>query len=153
MRFVGSVLTTICEICEELSRSNGRLGPSLSVFALLMAGLFATGAKGFEAQFNPESFPIQAIPLVEHSAAKRIFTYDQWADYLIYRLYPKKPVFIDGRSDFFGMPIVNCHAAHLIRSIRLENSTSAFWCRHGSCKTRCPFERGSKVIAGLDDAV
>jgi hypothetical protein len=71
-----------------------------------MAALFATGAKGFEAQFNPESFPIQAIPLVEASAAHRIFTYDQWADYLIYRLYPKKPVFMDGRSDFFGTPMV-----------------------------------------------
>jgi hypothetical protein len=71
-----------------------------------MAALFVTGAKGFEAQFDPDSFPIQAIPLVERSAAHRIFTYDQWADYLIYRLYPKKPVFMDGRSDFFGTPMV-----------------------------------------------
>jgi hypothetical protein len=73
---------------------------------LLIAALFATGAKGFEAQFNPDSFPIQAMPLVERSAARRIFTYDQWADYLIYRLYPKKPIFMDGRSDFFGTPMV-----------------------------------------------
>jgi hypothetical protein len=27
---------------------------------------------------------------------------DQWADYLIYRFYPRQRVFIDGRSDFFG---------------------------------------------------
>ncbi len=27
---------------------------------------------------------------------------DQWGDYLIYRLYPSKQVFIDGRSDFYG---------------------------------------------------
>jgi hypothetical protein len=50
---------------------------------------------------------------VESSPGKRIFTYDQWADYLIYRLYPRKPVFIDGRSDFFGMPIVTS-AQHIL---------------------------------------
>ena len=31
-----------------------------------------------------------------------MFTTDQWADYLIYRLYPKQRVFFDGRSDFYG---------------------------------------------------
>ncbi len=31
-----------------------------------------------------------------------IFTFDQWGDYLIYRLYPRTRVFIDGRSDFYG---------------------------------------------------
>jgi hypothetical protein len=33
---------------------------------------------------------------------RRIFTSDQWGDYLIYRYYPKLKVFIDGRSDFYG---------------------------------------------------
>jgi hypothetical protein len=108
MRFVGIVFSTICEICEELKPMERlpRVYLLSGVSTLLMGLLFAGGAKGFEAQFNPESFPIQAIPLVEHSAAQRIFTYDQWGDYLIYRLYPKKPVFMDGRSDFFGLPIV-----------------------------------------------
>ena len=108
MRFVGAVFATISEICEELKPiERAPRAYLLSGFAaLLMAALFATGAQGFEAQFNPESFPIQAIPLVERSEAQRIFTYDQWADYLIYRLYPKKPVFMDGRSDFFGISIV-----------------------------------------------
>jgi hypothetical protein len=32
----------------------------------------------------------------------RILTSDQWADYLIFRLYPRQRVFYDGRSDFFG---------------------------------------------------
>jgi len=32
----------------------------------------------------------------------RILTSDQWADYLIYRLYPRQRVFFDGRSDFYG---------------------------------------------------
>jgi hypothetical protein len=108
MRFIGGVFSTICEICEELKPME-RLPRAyvLSGFSvLLMAVLFAGGAKGFEAQFNPESFPIQVIALVERSPAQRIFTYDQWADYLIYRLYPKRLVFMDGRSDFFGISMV-----------------------------------------------
>jgi hypothetical protein len=104
LRFIGVVFTTIHEICEELKPIE-RLprAYALSGLSTLLIGiLFAAGAKGFEPQFNPESFPVQAIPLIERSSAHRIFTYDQWGDYLIYRFYPKKPVFMDGRSDFFG---------------------------------------------------
>jgi hypothetical protein len=32
----------------------------------------------------------------------RIFTGDQWGDYLIYQFYPARKVFVDGRSDFYG---------------------------------------------------
>ena len=39
--------------------------------------------------------------LAEHPKA-RVFAADQWGDYLIYRLYPKSRVFVDGRSDFYG---------------------------------------------------
>lgn len=31
-----------------------------------------------------------------------MFTSDQWADYLIYRYWPARRVFFDGRSDFYG---------------------------------------------------
>lgn len=108
VRFLGTVFSTIYEICEELKPMERlpRAHVLSAVSTFLLAVLFAGGAKGFEAQFNPESFPIQAIPLVEQSQAHRIFTYDQWADYLIYRLYPKKPIFMDGRSDFFGISMV-----------------------------------------------
>ena len=35
--------------------------------------------------------------------AQRIFTHDEWGDYLVYRLSPTgTKVFIDGRSDFYG---------------------------------------------------
>jgi len=32
----------------------------------------------------------------------RIFTSDQWGDYLTYRFYPRIRIFVDGRSDLFG---------------------------------------------------
>jgi len=56
----------------------------------------------------PEDFPYIKFPV--RMAAKhenllvnaRVLTRDQWADYLIYRYYPRHKVFVDGRSDFYG---------------------------------------------------
>ena len=38
-------------------------------------------------------------------AGARVFTSDQWGDYLLYRFGPRQAVFIDGRSDFYGRQI------------------------------------------------
>jgi hypothetical protein len=70
---------------------------ALAVFAVLpAAGL---------ADFPERRFPVDAVNrnsglLAEPGA--RVLTSDQWADYLIYRLYPRTRVFFDGRSDFYG---------------------------------------------------
>lgn len=57
----------------------------------------------------PESrFPTALV--ARHSsrlAGARIFTQDQWADYLIYREWPRIQVFFDGRSDFYGAEIAS----------------------------------------------
>jgi hypothetical protein len=61
----------------------------------------------------PEEFPVVKFPIVlvarnarrlNQDAADpiRVFSSDQWSDYLIYRLYPRVRTFFDGRSDFFG---------------------------------------------------
>jgi hypothetical protein len=56
----------------------------------------------------PADFPDSRFPvgLVNRHEARlrggRLLTSDQWADYLIYRFYPKQRVFFDGRSDFYG---------------------------------------------------
>ena len=42
------------------------------------------------------------MALLRADASARIFTNDEWGDYLIYRLYPRTLVFVDGRSDFYG---------------------------------------------------
>ena len=71
---------------------------ALAMVAVLpMAGL---------ADFPARIFPVAAVGqnsgLLTSSAGARILTSDQWADYLIYRLYPRTRVFFDGRSDFYG---------------------------------------------------
>jgi hypothetical protein len=101
---VSSFFKALYEICAEFTTFE-RLPriPLLSALAALLVGLlFASGRNGFEGEFNPDTFPSQAISLIQSSSSKRIFTYDQWSDYLIYRLYPSVQVFIDGRSDFYG---------------------------------------------------
>jgi hypothetical protein len=56
----------------------------------------------FRAEFDPGYFPAAAVETLRGDSAARIFAYDQWGDYLIYRLYPHTRVLIDGRSDFYG---------------------------------------------------
>jgi hypothetical protein len=56
--------------------------------------------------FPAERFPSAMVE--KHGAGwggSRILTEDQWADYLIYRLWPRVKVFFDGRSDFYGREI------------------------------------------------
>jgi hypothetical protein len=79
--------------------------------AVALALIAATAAPGAKAvQFPAERFPLRAVErnaawLVPAGEMPRILTSDQWADYLIYRLYPRQRVFFDGRSDFYGPAI------------------------------------------------
>ena len=57
--------------------------------------------------FPDSNFPVNAVErnlgrLVPAGESPRVLTSDQWADYLIFRLYPRQRSFFDGRSDFFG---------------------------------------------------
>ena len=61
----------------------------------------------FRAAFDAKSFPAKALASLGSPGTQgRIFTYDQWGDFLIYNLYPRSQVFIDGRSDFYGSRFV-----------------------------------------------
>jgi len=103
-RLFGSSFTTLREICSECNifEQLPRVHFISVVAGVTIAVLFASGQKGFEGEFNRDSFPHQAISVIASASAKRIFTSDQWGDYLIYRLYPSRRVFVDGRSDFYG---------------------------------------------------
>ena len=76
---------------------------SLAGLALVAALLYAPHPpKGFRAEFDPQRYPAGAVIALGQYPAARVFTFDQWGDYLIYRLYPRSKVFVDGRSDFYG---------------------------------------------------
>jgi hypothetical protein len=99
------VMTDICRDIHAMELTP-RLHLASGAAVLVIAGLFAAGLPPFAAEFNPETFPLQAMPVIQRYTGARIFTTDQWADYLIYRLYPAQRVFFDGRSDFYGYDFV-----------------------------------------------
>jgi hypothetical protein len=76
-----------------------------SLWAVAALAAMATGVwpMRWPGDFPEEKFPVR---LVERHRTElgsaRVFTTDQWADYLIYRFHPRHKVFIDGRSDFYG---------------------------------------------------
>jgi len=57
----------------------------------------------FIARYDPKRYPEKALAVLGETAhAGRIFTHDEWGDYLIYKLSPRLKVFVDGRSDMYG---------------------------------------------------
>ena len=52
--------------------------------------------------FDRRDFPVAAATVLANHTNTRIFTHDQWGDYLIYKYSPGIRVFVDGRSDLYG---------------------------------------------------
>jgi hypothetical protein len=76
---------------------------SAAALAVIAALLYAPAPPpSFRPEYDPASYPAAAIALLKQNPSARIFTDDEWGDYLIYRLYPATRVFVDGRSDFYG---------------------------------------------------
>ncbi len=78
---------------------------SVGAFVLLALVSYAapTEFEKFDARYNPGEYPEAALKvLAELGDDARVFTHDEWGDYLIYRMYPSQKVFVDGRSDFYG---------------------------------------------------
>jgi hypothetical protein len=71
-----------------------------ALVALLLASPNATGK--LKAEYDPQRYPSKALALLKANPDARIFTDDEWGDYLIFNLYPAQKVFVDGRSDFYG---------------------------------------------------
>jgi hypothetical protein len=85
---------------QELGRS-GRVSLWLAFASVgIVAAAPAIG-------FPDHIFLVQAVEqsrnwLTPAGAMPRLLTSDTWADYIIFRLYPRQRVFFDGRSDFYG---------------------------------------------------
>ncbi len=85
------------DIVPGLSRASA--WPVLFVVALLLSG----PAAGWPLDFPATDFPIAMIDRhQERFPTARVFSNDEWADYLLYRFYPAQRVFFDGRSDYYG---------------------------------------------------
>jgi hypothetical protein len=79
---------------------------SAAGIGLLAALFYAPNAPAkCRAEYDAKRYPAKAVEILRQAGSPEvIFTDDEWGGYLIYRLYPSKRVFIDGRSDFYGTP-------------------------------------------------
>jgi hypothetical protein len=69
-------------------------------FAAMVLVFFAPNPpEKFRAEFDPNRYPEGALQSLRPPADARIFTHDEWGDYLI---WSRNRVFVDGRSDFYG---------------------------------------------------
>lgn len=77
---------------------------SAAALALVAALVYAPRPpERFRAGYHPKLYPVEAIDkLGRDNLAGKLFSTDEWSDYLIYRLYPATKVFMDGRLDLYG---------------------------------------------------
>jgi hypothetical protein len=62
-------------------------------------------------QFDPGTFPVQAVDWIEgHPLKGNMFNDLNWGGYILYRLWPGKQVFIDSQSDFYGEALIRQYA-------------------------------------------
>jgi hypothetical protein len=122
------MLATASDICGDLRRLDriGHLPIASAATMALMAFLFATGHPGFDSHFDAGVFPIQTVPALPAMMKDRVFTYDQWGDYLIYRFYPDARVFMDGRSDFYGPEFVDAYLKLLNADHQWESNLNRY---------------------------
>lgn len=92
--------------------SNGRW--RLAFTLLLTGGMlsFVAGRlmqiQSQQAQSEATNYPERAATfLLGHVPEGRMLNSYDWGGYLIWRLYPKYPVFIDGRADVYGDSLIN----------------------------------------------
>jgi hypothetical protein len=96
-------------------RSDGQR-PQNSALALLN-GLIVLAMAGFavihvaqvvrrQPQVEMQRFPSRAVAFLQmHPPSGPIFNHYDWGGYLIWKLYPSTPVFIDGRADLYGQQL------------------------------------------------
>ncbi len=81
---------------------------------LLVSGILAfavarmTEIQSLQARSEFSNYPEKAATfLAEQAPGERLLNPYDWGGYLIWRLYPKCPVFIDGRADVYGDALLN----------------------------------------------
>ena len=79
--------------------------PALSIAASTLLLVLLVGRAPdpiFVADYDVRRYPEAALTAARAHLTDRLFTSDEWGDFLIYRLYPFAKVFVDGRTDFYG---------------------------------------------------
>jgi hypothetical protein len=107
-----SLLGILNQLSEDLNPGFRRT--SIWPVAFVAFLLFMGPPLRWPVDFPETDFPVAVIERnADRIQTGRIFTDDDWADYLIYRFYPNQRVFLDGRTDFYGPEVGNKYLALL----------------------------------------
>jgi len=113
-QWIKTVFGTFVEIGEELIPFERpwrvHVAPVVGMLLLTIAIASPLAGLKFKPVYDPKAYPEKALAALDPATAgqlfepaQRIFTQDEWGDYLIYKLSPRGfKVFVDGRSDFYG---------------------------------------------------
>lgn len=114
--FVGDSLKRFTTGCLEKMTQFERLFSSHFLLILVLVGVGLVyllpphngrGILDLEPGYEAKKYPVKAVEFIKESNLKdeRIFSLYHWGGYLIFNLYPKHKVFIDGRIDMYGEEI------------------------------------------------
>lgn len=79
------------------------LNAAIVVAMAVFASLHVAHVIQHQPQAETRQFPADAVIFLQlHPASGPIFNHYDWGGYLIWKLYPTTPVFIDGRADLYG---------------------------------------------------
>jgi len=93
--------------------TRGHLWPALSLCLVILLAV----SGNIKHSFNPEKKPVAAVEFLQQEHIPgNMFNNDEFGDYIIYAAYPEYRVFIDGRSDMYGVD----HIKKYYKVIRLE---------------------------------
>lgn len=82
-----------------------------SLLLLLLLAALATAAQpllpAYSEKKMAETLPVDAVDFIEENQMPReLFNSYNWGGYVIWRLHPEYPVFIDGRTDLYDDPFI-----------------------------------------------
>jgi hypothetical protein len=104
--WVRNAASTIGSIAQEMAPMEAIW--RLHVLPVVVVTLIVLGIKSphagplFKPAYDEMAYPSHALAWLTDPSL-RVFTHDEWGDYLIYHLWPfGGKVFVDGRSDFYG---------------------------------------------------
>jgi hypothetical protein len=99
---IGSLVRIQSEV-KSPSRLQKRIVPILLVCIVLVVGLRFVQVVQGQSKSEAGTFPKAAVDwITENQPEGNLFNSYGWGGYIIWRLYPQYPVYIDGRADVYG---------------------------------------------------
>jgi hypothetical protein len=101
-KFTNAFKKKALSFSETDASAKGYFWPAMAIFLVIL--LAAKGS--FTHSFDDKKKPIAAAEFLEQEFIKgNMFNEYEFGDYIIYRNFPKYKVFIDGRSDMYGVEL------------------------------------------------